>query len=152
MAGRAASSPNFVESVSDKQAWAGAAQCASFLGLKKRGLVPCWCRLQGAGAKNILVLQCFPRALTSSVKRCAATLRCALLCSRCADYVVLNKTDLMNQATVGSLTAIVESLNPLAQVGGAGRGGAGRGGRPAGAGARAGRRGRRRKVAWLVGL
>lgn len=35
---------------------------------------------------------------------------------RVADYVVLNKIDMMNAATVDSLTAIVASLNPLAQV------------------------------------
>jgi len=35
-----------------------------------------------------------------------------------ADYVVLNKIDMMNGPTVDSLTAIVASLNPLAQVGG----------------------------------
>ncbi|KAK2075863.1 hypothetical protein QBZ16_001605 [Prototheca wickerhamii] len=34
----------------------------------------------------------------------------------CADYVVLNKTDLLDEATTGSLSAIVSSLNPLAQV------------------------------------
>ena len=36
---------------------------------------------------------------------------------RVADYVVLNKIDMMNGPTVDSLTAIVASLNPLAQVG-----------------------------------
>ena len=33
-----------------------------------------------------------------------------------ADYVVLNKVDMMNSATLDSLQAIVASLNPLAQV------------------------------------
>ena len=33
-----------------------------------------------------------------------------------ADYVVLNKVDMMNAATLDSLQAIVASLNPLAQV------------------------------------
>lgn len=35
---------------------------------------------------------------------------------RCADFVILNKADMMNPAMMDSLTAIVESLNPLAQV------------------------------------
>ncbi|EFN50788.1 hypothetical protein CHLNCDRAFT_33359 [Chlorella variabilis] len=34
-----------------------------------------------------------------------------------ADYVVLNKVDMMSEGTMGSLAAIVAALNPLAQVG-----------------------------------
>lgn len=40
-----------------------------------------------------------------------------ILClSRVADYIVLNKIDLLDTATVESLTAIMASLNPLAQA------------------------------------
>lgn len=35
---------------------------------------------------------------------------------RVADYVVLNKVDMMDGPTMDSLSAIVASLNPLAQV------------------------------------
>ena len=41
---------------------------------------------------------------------------CPSCCCRVADYVVLNKVDMMNAATLDSLQAIVASLNPLAQV------------------------------------
>jgi G3E family GTPase len=34
----------------------------------------------------------------------------------CADYVILNKIDLLDQPTTDSLGAIIESLNPLARV------------------------------------
>lgn len=34
----------------------------------------------------------------------------------CADYIVLNKADTMQPGTLGSLAAIMQSLNPLAQV------------------------------------
>lgn len=34
----------------------------------------------------------------------------------CADFVILNKIDLLDDSTVGSLEAIIESLNPLATV------------------------------------
>jgi hypothetical protein len=39
-----------------------------------------------------------------------------LLYRRVADYVVLNKVDMMNEATMASLEAIIASLNPLAKV------------------------------------
>lgn len=35
---------------------------------------------------------------------------------RCADFVILNKTDLLGEAEQEELAAIVASLNPLAQV------------------------------------
>ena len=36
--------------------------------------------------------------------------------ARVADYVVLNKVDMLGPGTIDSLSAIVASLNPLAQV------------------------------------
>lgn len=45
---------------------------------------------------------------------CTAT---CFLYRRVADYVVLNKVDMMNEATMASLEAIIASLNPLAKVG-----------------------------------
>lgn len=70
----------------------------SLQGSPNTGCIPLWPRVAA-------VAQTFPAVQALS------------LCpNRVADYVVLNKIDMMDAATTDSLTAIVASLNPLAQA------------------------------------
>jgi hypothetical protein len=78
---------------------------------------PCWLRPweqpTGEGLEPEAV---GPHPLNAA---CERPFVCVFLCvwgGRCADYILLNKTDLLQPNQLESLIEIVSSLNPLAKV------------------------------------
>lgn len=76
--------------------------------------LPCLCASRSSirGGRCAPLVQSFLRSPSVNPR----TSPTPFLNSRVADYIVLNKIDLLDTATVESLTAIMASLNPLAQA------------------------------------